>query len=562
MRHPITLDAWHMLGSMLATANLRQAWLGLACRVALLLLVWGLSGCARLPLARDAAESTATQDVQHTLLAQIAAGSDPAPAPGRSGFRLLPSGEQALDARLALIAMTERTLDLQYYQVAHDDTGLRLLRALRDAGQRGVRVRLLIDDLYAAGQDLMLAGLAAQPNVQVRLFNPLPVRDAGFGTRIALSLHEFSRINRRMHNKLFVADNSISISGGRNIADAYFGRSEPSNFIDLDVLATGAVVAQQSQVFDRFWNSPQAWPVQQLADTNPAQPARTAAALRDAFDLRVQPLQPDTPVTHPDELGQTSVASQLANGRLQLHYGQARVLADAPTKAAALAAEAGSDGEVARAHRTLLQDARHEVLVTSPYVVPGEREMAALQVATQRQVQFSVITNSLSTTDEPLVHAGYARYRHALLKMGVKLYELMPSLTGAAEHHDEAHDRTRRAATGSLGRLHAKLAVVDRRWLYIGSMNMDRRSALTNTEAGLIIDSPELCEQVRATLQNARMPGSYRLRLQRAEEGTERIVWVKGDVAAEVVQGEEPQSGAIRRIGLWLMLGVVGEGML
>ena len=551
MRNRLTLDTWRLLGASMMVGNLQHAWLGLACRVLVLVLVWALGGCARLPVAREAVESSALPGVQHTRLAQIAKASDPQPELGRSGFRLLPSGAQALDARLSLVQHAERTLDLQYYQVAHDATGLQLLRALRDAGQRGVRVRLLVDDLYAAGQDALLAGLAAQPNVQVRLFNPLPVRQVGFKTRVVLSLHEFSRINRRMHNKLFVADNSVSVSGGRNIADEYFDRSEPANFIDLDVLATGPVVPQQAEVFDRFWNSPQAWPVGQLLIGQ-----HDAATLRAAFDSQVQGLPQPEPTTGTDALGQSGVGDELRAGRLSLHAGTARLLADAPTKADAGRAEA--EGEVAEAHRALLHGARDEVLMTSPYLVPGLSELSAWQDASQRQVRLSMITNSLTTTDEPLVHVGYARYRAALLKMGVRLYELMPSITGAAERRPGE----RQSAAGSLGRLHAKLAVVDRRWLYIGSMNMDRRSAMTNTEAGLIIDSPALCEQARALIQGERIPGSYQLQMQNADLDDERIVWVEGAGAAEVTHHEEPYSSRWQSVRLWLTLQVVGESML
>lgn len=553
MRTPTPLEAWRVVSACLLTMSLHQLWLALACRALMLLAVLALTACARLPVARPGPESTAIQDMRHTTLAQITAASDPQPALHRSGFRLLPSGGHALEARLALVQQAQRSLDLQYYQVAHDSTGLQLLRALRDAGQRGVRVRLLVDDLYAAGQDALLAGLAAQANVEVRLFNPLPVREAGFGARVALSLHEFPRINRRMHNKLFVADNCIAISGGRNIADEYFGRSEPANFIDLDVLATGPVVQAQSEVFDRFWNSPQAWPVQQLLAGG-----FDAAAARAAFDQRVQPLPDAAEPTTRDELGRASVGSELKAGRLSLHFAASvQVLADAPAKADAAAPD--TDGQVAAAHRTLLRDAHSEVLLASPYVVPGATDLEALTDVTQRQVQFSVITNSLSTTDEPLVHAGYARYRRAMLKMGVKLYELMPSLTGAAESRPGAPHEAR----SSLARLHAKLAVVDRRWLYIGSMNMDRRSALTNTEAGLIIEAPALCDEVRALLHKDRIPGSYRLRLQQEAEGNEeRIEWLAGDEAAGVVHREEPQATLLQSLKLWLALRVVGERML
>lgn len=541
----------HAAVRLLAPHQYGQVGLALMCRAVILLLVMVLGGCASLPGGVQRPASVARQDVQDTVLATIAAASTPAEQRGLSGFRLLPAGDQALEARLALVQRAMKTLDLQYYQVAHDGTGLQLLRALRDAGQRGVRVRLLVDDLYAAQQDALLAGLAAQPHIEVRLFNPLPVRNAAFASRIALSMHEFSRINRRMHNKLFVADNVMAISGGRNIADEYFGRSEPANFIDLDILATGPVVAEQSAVFDRYWNSEHAYPVQSLLPAG-----FDLQAARQAFDQRVQALPADDLQTSPqDPLGRGRVGEQLAAGHLDLLFASARLVADAPAKADA--AHDDDEGTVAAAHLALLRSAREDVLVASPYFVPGASGLATLQHAVDRQVQFSVMTNSLSTTDEPLVHMGYARYRNALLKMGVKLYELMPSLTGASEQRPGTTIEQR----GSLGRLHAKLAVVDGRWLYIGSMNMDRRSALTNTECGLIIDSRELAREVAQLLQRDRLPESYRLRLQQAG-GRERIEWVAGMGEREVVHAAEPQASVGQSVRLWLTSRFVAEEML
>ena len=559
---PLLADLAHLM----APAQYGQQGLALLCRLLMVLLVILLGACAELPQDVQRPVSVALQEAQNPqdlALARIVDASTPSGQRTLSGFRLLPAGDQAFEARLALAAQASKTLDLQYYQLAHDGSGLQLLQALRQAAERGVRVRLLVDDLYAAGQDAALAGLAAQPNIDVRMFNPLPVRNAGFGSRIALSLHQFSRINRRMHNKLFVADNQVSISGGRNIADEYFGRSEPANFIDLDILATGPVVAEQSAVFDRYWNSPQAFPVQSLVPAD-----FDAGVAQQAFDQQVRALVPPLPRPAADALGRSSVGEQLAAGRLDLQFATARLLADAPAKADADPGKRehddgidgkSSDGEstVAQAHLALLRSAQEEVMVASPYFVPGAPALAALQDAIDRRVQFSVMTNSLSTTDEPLVHVGYARYRNALLKMGVKLYELMPSLTGAAEQRPSAAPEQR----GSLGRLHAKLAVVDRRFLYIGSMNMDRRSALTNTECGLIIDSPALAAEVAQLLQRERQPGSYRLRLQQAG-GQERIEWVAGAGEREVVHQAEPQMSVGQSVRLWLTSRFVAEEML
>jgi cardiolipin synthase C len=505
-----------------------------------------LTGCAGLPSGVQRPNSQARIDVADTRLAAVAAASMPAGNGQLSGMRLLPAGDQAFEARIALARAAEKSIDAQYYQIADDLSGRQFLRALADAAVRGVRVRLLVDDLHAAGQDALLAGLAARPNLEVRMFNPLAVRDGGVASRVLFSLHEFSRVNRRMHNKLLVADNVFAITGGRNIANEYFGRSEPANFIDMDIFAAGPVVRELSAMFDGYWNSEHAYPIQSLAA-----PEFSSEAARRRFDDTVRAAgAAELTVAARDPLGQSSVGSQLANGRLELHIASARVIADAPAKAAP--GDASLDyGAVMNGKLELMQSARSEVLVASPYFVPGRRTLEILKQATDNRVRVSVITNSLATTDEPLVHFGYARYRGALLQMGVSLFELMPG----AETRDGAAGELR----GSLGRLHAKVAVVDQRWLYIGSLNMDRRSAHSNTEMGLIVDSPELAGQVASLLQGERLPRSYRVRSTAGQPGFQ---WVAQDGQDKVVFADEPNSNWGQRLRLSVVSMFVDEELL
>jgi putative cardiolipin synthase len=516
-------------------AAMRAAWEPLACRFCLLALhhvelarwlcaaamvaVSLLAGCAALPGDVHRVASHARTDVGDSALARIAAASLPAPdgamseAADISGVRLLPGGDQAFDARIALAQAARHTVDAQYYVVADDTSGRQFLRELRDAAERGVRVRLLVDDLYTGGEDEMLAGLAAHANVEVRVFNPLPVRSGGLRTRVLLSLHEIGRVNRRMHNKLFIADNSFAITGGRNVADEYFGRSKPANFIDMDALLAGPAVRALSASFDAFWNGPLSYPFEAIAAGGRAAPApareRFAALVRDL--RRFVP-----PANEPDALGRRPVGAQLAQGRIELVPAKVRVIADAVVQGPSArdagdaggsveeaAGPQGREGAVMAANLDLFRAARSEVLVVSPYFVPMPRMIDALTHASREGARVSVMTNSLATTDEPLVHYGYARYRSALLQAGAMLYELMP----ASEPHPAWSDTE--SGRGSLGRLHAKLAVVDRRWFYVGSMNMDRRSAHCNTELGLIVDSPALAGELADLIQHVRMPASF-----------------------------------------------------
>jgi putative cardiolipin synthase len=235
------------------------AWLRLLAAAA----VVALAGCATLPGNVERRESHALTDVQATTLGKVAAASVPGDAADRSGFRLLPDADDALEARLALIRSAERSLDVQYYLIANDGTGRQFLAALVAAASRGVRVRVLVDDLYTAREDALFTALSALPGFEVRLFNPLPARSGGFATRVAFSSHQFARINRRMHNKVLIADGSFAITGGRNVADEYFDRGI-SNFIDMDLLSTGPVVATLAALFDEFWNSTWAYPASSL----------------------------------------------------------------------------------------------------------------------------------------------------------------------------------------------------------------------------------------------------------------------------------------------------------
>ncbi|MET0543548.1 MAG: phospholipase D family protein [Variovorax sp.] len=501
-----------------------------------------LTGCAGLPTGIQRSESHALSDRSGTTLARVAAASLPDDAPMPSAMRLLPDGSQAFEALGSLIDTAERTIDAQYYEVAVDASGRAFLAALDAAAARGVRVRLLIDDLHAAGHDDLLLALAARPNLEVRMFNPLMVRSDSLAARVLFSLNDFRRVNRRMHNKLLVADNAFAISGGRNIADAYFGRGDKaSHFIDMDVLSAGAVVGELSAAFDIYWNSELAYPIRSLVDEDVRPASRSA--------LQAPPGEgAERRATDQDVLGQGSIGAQLSMGRVALHPAHARVVADAPRKSPHEAALA--DGVVMQANLALLQSARSEVLVASPYFVPGQRTLGILRQSVDNRVEVSVLTNSIATTDEPLVHHGYARYRQALLDMGVGLYELIPGAGAQA-----MANRPR----GSLSRLHTKLAVVDGRWLSIGSMNMDRRSAHCNTEMNLLIDSPELAGQVAQLLRQGEMPRSYRVR---RTDPAGSLEWVRQDEPQPQVFAAEPHASWALRLRMSLVSLFVSEELL
>ncbi|HOM12582.1 MAG TPA: phosphatidylserine/phosphatidylglycerophosphate/cardiolipin synthase family protein [Rubrivivax sp.] len=455
-------------------------------------LLW-LGGCASLPSQAQRTPSSAIADVAATPLARLAAASTPADSARLSGLRLLPDAAPAFELRLALARMAQASLDVQYYLIAQDDSGGQLLAALEQAARRGVRVRLLVDDLHAAASQDALLRLSALPNAEVRLFNPLPSRASDqWAARMLLSLHEFDRVNRRMHNKLFIADNSFAVSGGRNIGNEYAMRSASSHFIDMDLLASGPIVRELSALFDRFWNSEQAYPIEVLAG---GQDASRAAAAAPGGSAAAQ--DPPGGVKAGDAL-----LRELASGRVELHFAPVQLLADAPAKAAVPGGAplpTAMDGVLQR-----LGAAQQRIEVVSPYFVPGADGMALLRAAAERRVHVALTTNSLASTDEPMAYLGYARYRDQMLALGVSITELSPAGAPMPGLHT--------SLSGSVGRLHAKVATIDGRWLLVGSLNMDARSARTNTELVLVVDSPRLAGEMAALLQAHWQHDHYKVR--------------------------------------------------
>ena len=520
----------------------------LLCIVGLLL---ALGGCASLPATVQRISSSALPASNATTLGRIAADSSPDEA--LSGFRLLPTGAYAIDTRLALIHKAERSIDIQYYLIADDDTGRHLLRSLRDAAQRGVRVRLLVDDLYTADTDPLLAGLAAYPNVQVRLFNPFPGGRAYFLARFLASAQDFSRVNRRMHNKLLVADSAMAIAGGRNIADEYYMRHAQSNFVDLDAFVVGALVPKLQALFDDYWNSPVVFPYQAIV-----RPAADAAHARERFeiDTSLASSPPPDPPPGTDVLGYGPLSDEFDSGRLGLIWAEASAYADPPARLKGMGASYAlvplEDVESVRYNvLDLIRSARTEVVITSPYLIPGDKGVALFGEQRARGVKFKLLTNSLAATDEPLVHVGYRKYRERMLRLGIDLYELSPVRVKKASRLGMFQT--------SQGRLHAKTAVIDRRRVFIGSMNFDPRSDKTNTEMGLFIDSPQLAREVLRLMDLDKLQASYRVVLGPDGQG---LRWLAADDEGEVSFDKEPDTSFGMRFWLELLAPFAPEELL
>jgi phosphatidylserine/phosphatidylglycerophosphate/cardiolipin synthase-like enzyme len=513
-----------------------------------IVLVALIAGCAvSLPPRVEQPLSQTRVALTGTPLANVAAQAGV--EPGATAAWPMPESAFALDARLAAIAHATGSVDLQTYLIGDDQTGHQILRALRDAATRGVHVRLLVDDIYTAGLDPLLMGLASEPTAEVRLFNPFANgRTSTFGRLTAL-LGDFDRLDHRMHNKLFVADGVVAIVGGRNVADEYFLRGTRGNFFDVDLLFVGALVPALSAGFDSYWNSDHAYDVRTIVAA-----ARSVNAedweLREAFEQRTLPVATGMPTPPADQFGAPPFSAQLASGRFHLlPVSAATTLADPPDKAA-LGRTSKEIETVATRFLMRLDEANREVIVLSPYFVPDERTRAKLRDVRARGVEVRIVTNSLAVSDEPLTLIGLERHQRELLMAGVDLYEL-------SAEQAKLDSYLRSLLGSSIGRLHAKLALVDRHIVYIGSLNLDPRSAHINTELGVRIESPAIASMLFSAFRIEEAAGVVRVRL--APDG-KTLTWSALDEhMQEHTLDHEPDGSWWQRFRLRLLALLVPE---
>jgi cardiolipin synthase C len=504
----------------------------------LIFITIALMGCASLP-PRSADLVPVSQAIApgtDTPLARIAqaalAEQVVSATPKTSAFKLMPLAASAYATRIELIAQATRSIDLQTFVFNGDDSGAHLLKALRDAALRGVRVRLLIDDLHTDGAQALLSDLAAFEQVQVRLVNPFVRLRGSRGAKLLSSLDELSRVNHRMHNKVFVADNALAVFGGRNVGDEYFMRArEGGNFIDIDVLAAGQVVADLSASFDRYWNSEFAWPIDAVVP-----PRASPSARQQSFTQRVAALAAPAPdVGVPARLAAfASAPAELRAGRLSLVHADSEVSVDPVDKLGRTRVNDRA-GTVRASVGALMGEAGIEVFVVSPYFIPGEIGMAAILRNRERGVRLRLLTNSLAATDEPAVHAGYIAYRHEMLRAGVEIFELSPAWS---------REQQRLGRFGSTaGVLHAKVIVIDQARLFVGSMNLDGRSERYNTEIGVLIHSAALAQQFVSLMDFE--SSAYRLRL----GADDSLQWWHQADGRETMLAHEPEVGWLRKLG-------------
>jgi len=506
-----------------------------------------LTACSSLPENSSepsyAFEKSANEHIERSILdANRQAGL----ADDAVTMLLLDDGVDAFVARLSLINSAEKSVDLQYYLYHSDLSGHLLTRALWNAAERGVRIRLLLDDMDMAGKDEVLAALSGHPNINVRLFNPF-IRGKN---RTGQLISQFGSITRRMHNKSLTVDSSITILGGRNIGDTYFGADQQTVFGDLDVALTGRVVDQVSTSFDEYWNSPVAYPVKLLSDYR--WDDSTLASIHKLIEEK-------TPNQHEleyiNELRANNLAGLIKNKQINVYTGEAKILVDHPEKIV-------SDRDQKQYHlgpqlAPYINAVTQELIIVSPYFVPGKQGVQFFADLMKRGIDVKVLTNSLKSNDVMIVHAGYSKYRKKLLKMGVKIYEMDSQLLTNKDIYKKSDNKKSSMWGKSKASLHAKYFVIDRKSTFIGSLNLDPRSFNENTEIGVILQASELSQYVALQFEEMINRIAFKLSL---EDGD--IVWKKTLSGETITYYDEPYSSWLDRFLVGFMSYLPGESQL
>jgi len=492
------------------------------------LILLTMAGCASVPLDIPKTPSTALTETSHTYLAKESAVWRDGQLQS-NGFYPLSEGRDAFGARLALMNRAEASIDAQYFLMKPDHAGLVFTDKLLEAADRGVRVRLLLDDIFTTVDDAYFSFMNAHPNIEVRIFNPISRK----GLYVFNYLGHFSLANRRMHNKSFVVDNQAAIVGGRNIAVEYFQLETTGEFIDFDMLMTGPIVKDVSQEFDAYWNNPLAVPMEVLAKSVDSETIQQDwARLKEEMEKAGDSIYA--------EAINSSLLHRFSADEVDPYIAGARVIVDSPHK---LRVKISDDQQIVATEMAAeLRKAKQSIILFTPYFIPGKSGIAFLKQLRENGVQITVITNSLASNNHTSVHSAYSSYRRDLLKMGVELWEARADASKITVKHSDT------TLTEPLT-LHTKGIVIDQKRIFVGSLNLDPRSIDINTEMGVLIESPELVS-VLAKKALVDIPNiAYHLKLN--DQG--KINWHATIDGIEVVETHEPQASVWRRFSAWFM---------
>lgn len=453
--------------------------------------------------------------------------------PGKSGFRVLERGSTSLIARLAIVRMAQKTVDLQYYAIGHDVTSNLMIEALLQAAERGVRVRLLIDSFTIGDMEENLALLNGIKNIEIRVFNPLTTKDQPLLSRFASMFTDLPQANRRMHNKALIGDNQMAIMGGRNLSSEYFNASADLDFKDIDILTAGPITAELSKSFDAFWNNENSFPIDTVHEVEVDR--RKIAKLRGEVEQTWNSTLQDPARKRQISI---SISDLMKDPEINLIWARGAIAADDPHKISAPVSY--EESEPLDQLLNVVDRAKNEFVIVSAYFVPKEEGVAWLKSLEQKGVHVRILTNSLASTDVVAVHSGYEPYRKDLIKSGVELYELMPV--------DEKRPRQRFLGRSQPPRagLHTKAYIIDRRYTSIGSLNLDPRSVELNTEVLLVIDSPEIAARMMRMFERTIDPAvSYTLTV---DPETDRLTWHSREKGQSLKYDRDPRAGFWRSI--------------
>ena len=504
--------------------------------IAATLAIFMNTGCATLPQDFDRTESHAVTDTQNTVFGKLLA-DEKAEHPGKSGFHLLDDGLDAFVARAVLANHAERSIDVQYYLFHDDLVGKLFTHLLLKAADRGVRVRLLVDDMAITAQDLGAVAMDSHPHLEVRIFNPFSrnvARAPQFVTRLG-------SVTRRMHNKSFTVDNQVTILGGRNIGNEYFDADPDLEFADLDVMAIGPVAGEVSTVFDLYWNSALAYPASVLVKGQLPTPTQIEEK-RGRLDQYVAE-QVDSEYLR--TLRNSDLAEKFRTSRVDFYWGDWEVVYDEPEKLQRGFSQTRYHLEPML--RPYLVGIQKELIIFSPYFVPGKEGTAYLTWLSKRGVRVRILTNSLASNDVGIVHSGYMKYRKKLLQGGVELYELNKRLTRKQRKQKKGAEGSSKAS------LHAKSFVFDREQVFIGSLNLDPRALVHNTEIGVVMEVPEIAEEMAKWFDENIEQLAFRLELKKQDNDYEKLYWHGWENGKQVVYSHEPYTGFWRRLGINLL---------
>lgn len=495
------------------------------CYAVLLSAILLFSGCSSLPKEYHYTKRSTFQEHKGTAIDRLFA-SDIKKHPKLSGFYLIPYGEDALTARIAMCDLAEKSLDMQYYLWHNDDSGVLLAQHVIKAANRGVKVRILIDDIGLQGKDSIISSISAHPNIDIRIFNPFAYRYL----RIIDFLSDFDRLNHRMHNKTFIVDNRVSIIGGRNIGDQYFALSTKSNFRDLDIVSAGPIVRQISNVYEHFWSGSWSMPIELLVGKRYAY--RDLLSIEKSIDQRVSNIK----FHYRLDRDLKEMRSRLVTIKNHFIWAEGYYIWDDPEVMSK--SYDNQKGTMIEKLSKRVKSLKGRLYIESAYFIPRDSGIEELKKLHNRGIKIRVLTNSLASNDVVPAHAGYAGYREDLIRSGVELYELREDVGGSDITNDDLLTDTKNSG------LHTKSVVFDDSSIFVGSFNLDPRSASINTEGGLYIKSKKLTRQLIKYMDQGVLPEhSYRVLLDKRGD----LLWSTQIDGKTILYHTEPKSSIWKR---------------